>query len=112
MAFKVAQAVAAFGFGNDPITVDLFEVPAGKEAVISTLSVSEQDGAPAEFAVLIRPGGASQDPAHVLISAAEILANDTQFFTIGIALAETDVISVRGTTAGVTFMAFVNETEV
>lgn len=112
MAYKVAQAVAEQDFLGDPVLLDLYEVPAGKEAVISTLAVSEHGGASAEFTVQIRPENAAEEDAHILISAAEILANDTQFFTVGIALAETDVISVRGTTAGVTFMAFVNETEV
>lgn len=107
MSFKVQQSNPAATTADD-----LYTVPAAKEAVISTLAVAEHGGAPAEFSLKIRPAGASAADEHILVSAAELAAYDTQFFTIGIALATTDVITVEATTADVTFTAFVNEQDI
>lgn len=107
MAFTVKQSNPAAA-----TPADLYTVPASKEAVISTLAIAEHGGAPANFTIRVRPAGAAAADVHILVNAAELVANDTQFFTIGIALATTDVVTVEATTADVTFTAFVNETEV
>lgn len=107
MAYMVKQANPAAA-----TPADLYTVPASKQAVISTLAIAEHGAAPAYFTIRVRPAGASAADVHILVNAAELVANDTQFLTVGIALATTDVITVEASTADVTFTAFVNETEV
>ena len=107
MAFTVKQSNPAAA-----TPADLYTVPAATEAVISTLAVAEHGGAGATFDVLVRPAGSAAADVHVLIKGGELGANDTLFFTVGIALAATDVITVEADTADVTFTAFVNESEV
>lgn len=106
MPYKVAQSNPAAA-----TPADLYTVPAGKESVISTLAVAEHGGTPADFSIRIRPAGAAAADVHILVGAAELTANDTQFLTIGIVLAATDVVTVEATTGDVTFTAFVNESE-
>jgi hypothetical protein len=107
MAYTVAQSNPAAATPSD-----LYTVPSEKEAVISTLAIAEHGGAPADFSIRVRPDGDTAADVHILVNGAELVANDTQFLTIGIALAATDVVTVEATTGDVTFTAFVNETEV
>lgn len=107
MAYVVKQSNPAAS-----TQTNLYVVPAAKEAVVSTLAIAEHGGAAATFDVLIRPAGAVAADVHILIDGGQLDANDTQFFTIGIALATTDVITVVASTDDVTFTAFVNETGV
>lgn len=107
MAFTVKQSNPAAA-----TAADLYTVPSATEAVISTLAVAEHGGAGATFDVLIRPAGAGASGSSVLIKGGQLDANDTVFFTIGIALAATDVVTVEADTGDVTFTAFVNESEV
>ena len=90
---------------------DLYTVPAGKEAVISTLSVANV-GVDASFRIAVRPGGATISDEHYIVYEASIPAGESKFFTIGMALATTDVVTVRASTVDVAFTAFINETDV
>lgn len=105
MSYKVLQSNPAAG-----TLADLYVVPAGKEAVISTLSVSEHESLSSVFSVLIRPAGAAAASEHIFINAGQLLANESQFYTLGIALAEGDVISVESNKSNTTFMCFARET--
>ena len=107
MAYTVAQSNPAAA-----TPADLYTVPAGKEAVISTLAVCEHNNVSATYQVLVRPGGATAADVHRVIFDAPIAARDTIFVTTGIALAAGDVVTVEAATGDVTFTAFVNETEV
>jgi hypothetical protein len=105
MAFTVKQS-------NPAATTDtnLYTVPAATEAVISTLAVANLGGADASFRVAVRPAGAAIANQHYLAYETTVSAGDSKFFTIGIALAATDVLTVRASAATVAFTAFVNET--
>ena len=59
--------------------------------------------------VAVRPAGASIANQHYIIYDAYVSANDTMFFTLGIALSTTDVVSVYAGTANVTFNLFGSE---
>jgi hypothetical protein len=107
MAYKVHQSNPAAATPDD-----LYVVPASKQGVISTLSVSEHGGEASVFSILIRPNGDAAAPVHTFVNAGQLLANESQFFTLGLALGENDVITVEANKAGVTFMCFVNETVV
>ena len=106
MAFTVAQSNP-----TDNTFTDLYTVPASTEAVISTLAVANIEGDTA-FTVAIRPAGAALSDEQYLIYESTLAAGESKFFTIGIALAATDVVTVRAATDDVAFTAFINETEV
>lgn len=104
MTYKVAQSNPAAN-----TAADLYTVPAGKQAVISSLTVCNYGTAVAEYDLLVRPGGAAAADVHFFAAGVAILPNDTAFITAGIALGTADVVTVEADTADVTFMAFVNE---
>jgi hypothetical protein len=107
MAYTVKQSNPAAA-----TPADLYTVPAGKEAVISTLAVCEHGDVATRFRVLVRPAGAAAAAVHRLVYDAPVAGLDTVFLTIGAALAAGDVVTVEAATADVTFTAFVSETEV
>jgi len=107
MPYKVGQSNPA---ATTP--ADLYTVPASTEAVISTLAVCEHAGTATTVRVLVRPDGDTAADVHRLIFDAPLNAYETQFYTLGIALAATDVVTVEAATGDVTFQAFINETDV
>lgn len=107
MAFTVKQENPAAA-----TAADLYTVPASKEAVISTLAICEHNNVATSYRVLIRPNGDAAADEHRLAFDAPVGGRDTILMTVGIALAAGDVITVQAATADVTFMAFVNETDV
>jgi len=105
MAYKVAQA-------QGTALTDLYTVPSDKQAVISSLTVCNYGTASYEYDLRVRPGGASAADIHYLASGVLIPPNETAFITAGIALGTADVLSVQATGSAVSFMAFVNESDV
>ena len=113
MAYVVAQAQADSDVGTgDPVSVDLYTVPASTEAVISTLAVAEHGGVTTRYRVWVRPNGAAAADEHILVYNVPVGQFDTTFITAGIALAAGDVVTVEADEDEVTFTAFVNETAV
>jgi hypothetical protein len=106
MAYTVKQSNPAA-----TTDTDLYAVPASTEAVVSTLSVTNL-GADASFRIAVRPSGDTLADEHYIVYETTLPAGESKFFTIGIALATTDVVTVRASTADVAFTAFINETEV
>jgi len=80
----------------------LYTVPAATSAVSSTLTVCNY-GVTTTFRVAVRPAGASIANQHYILYEVAINANDTLFFTLGLSLATTDVVSVYAGTATVSF---------
>lgn len=107
MAFLVKQS--APGFSN----ADLYVVPAGLQAVISTIAVANTTESPISYRIFVRiAGAAAAQQTNALVFDSTVTANNTSFLTVGVALAETDVVTVQSSVADVVFTAFVNETEV
>lgn len=90
-------------------STDLYTVPAGKAAVCSTLVVCNRSAAPASYRLAVRPAGAALAVAHYQAYGVEIPANGADFFTIGITLAATDVVTVYASSADVSFSLFGDE---
>lgn len=86
----------------------LYTVPASTSAVSSTLTICNQ-GITTTVRVAIRPAGAAITAAQYIIYDATVNANDTAFFTVGLALATTDVVSVYANTATVSFNLYGSE---
>lgn len=80
----------------------LYTVPASTQAVCSTLTICNR-GASTTIRLAVRPAGVTLSNEHYLIYDAYVNANDTLFFTLGITLATTDVVSVYAGSANVSF---------
>lgn len=87
----------------------LYTVPAATSAVCSSLVVSNNSAVATSFRVAIRPAGAAVDPKHYIYYDVSINGNETFVATIGITLAETDVVSVYATLATLSFNLFGQE---
>lgn len=89
---------------------DLYTVPAGKQAVVSTLSVCNQNDI-ATFRVSVRPQGQSVSSENYIVFDVSILSNDALFLTVGLTLNENDVISVEASSSDISFSLFGSEIE-
>lgn len=87
----------------------LYTVPAATEAVISTLTVANRGTAAATFRVAVRPNGAALATSHYVAFDVSLAANSLLSLTLGITADATDVITVRASTADLTFSAFGSE---
>jgi hypothetical protein len=97
------------GPGNTNNT-DLYTVPAGREAVISTLSISNVTASPRKARIWVRVGGTTATAANQLAEDIDIPANALTALTLGITLGAGDIITVRSDSANaLTFMAFGEE---
>ena len=87
---------------------DLYTVPSSKSAVVSTIAIANR-GAATTYRVAIRPSGAALANQHYIAFDVPIPANSSDFLTLGITLATTDVVTVYATLATLSFSAFGNE---
>jgi hypothetical protein len=87
----------------------LYTVPAATSAVCSTLSICNQGTVTTNVRVAIRPAGATLATNQYIIFDNQVNLNDTLFFTIGLSLATTDVVTVYAGTANVSFNLFGSE---
>ncbi len=87
----------------------LYTVPASTSAIISSISVANLTATAATFRIAIRPAGAAITNAHYLGYDITVGASDSTALTLGITLNATDVITVYGSTANLTFTAFGSE---
>ncbi len=88
---------------------DVYTVPSGNSAVVSTLSICNLDSTAAIFRVAVRPAGETISNKHYLAYNTLIPANDSISFTIGMTLATTDVITIYANTATLSFNVFGSE---
>lgn len=86
----------------------LYTVPASTSAVCSTISICNT-GPSTTYRIAIRPAGAVLQDKHFLSYEAAINQYDTVMLTIGITLAQTDVITVQAGSANVAFQLFGSE---
>ena len=87
----------------------LYTVPASTQAVISTVTVCNRGSAAATFRIAVRPDGASLSNQHYVAYDVQVDANATIPWTIGMTLGDTDVVTVRGSSANLSFTAFGSE---
>lgn len=88
---------------------NLYTVGAGKSAVVSTITVTNQAASAATFRIAVRPAGATIAAQHYIAYGSTVAANDTTAFTIGLTLAATDIITVYASTATLSFNAYGSE---
>lgn len=87
----------------------LYTVPAATDAVISTLIVANRAASPATFRIAIRPDGATLADEHYIAYDVAVGAADSTTLTLGLTLNAADVITVRASTADLSFSCFGSE---
>jgi hypothetical protein len=89
----------------------LYTVPtgSGNYAVISTLAVANITADNDEIRVAIRPAGATLEDKHYLLYGIGVGPYQSQFFTIGITAASTDVVTVYSLNGKSSFNLFGSE---
>jgi hypothetical protein len=76
---------------------------------VSTISVCNLAGTAATFRIAVRPAGAAIANEDYIVYGATVPASDATFFTLGLTLGATDVITVFASSADLAFNAFGSE---
>jgi hypothetical protein len=104
-AYKVLGQIAP----DATTDTTLYTVPASTEAVISTLIIANRSSSAATYRIAIRPNGATLANLHYIAYDVSVAAGDSTTLTLGLTLDAADVITVRGSTADLSFSAFGSE---
>ena len=107
----MATAYKVLGQSNPAATTNttLYTVPSATSAVVSSISICNLASSSATYRIAVRPAGATLANQHYIAYDVTVGAADTTIITVGITLATTDVITVYGSTANLTFQAFGSE---
>ena len=107
----MATAYKVLGQSNPAATTatTLYTVPASTQAVISTLVVCNQASTAATFRLAVRVGGAALAASQYLAYDVTVGAADSTALTLGITLAATDIVTIYGSSATLSFTAFGSE---
>lgn len=87
----------------------LYTVPAATQAVVSTITVCNRAATAATYRIAVRPTGASIANQHYIAFDLNLNPNATDTYTIGVTLNATDVVTVRASSANLSFSAFGSE---
>lgn len=87
----------------------LYTVPASTQSVISTINVANRSATAATFRIAVRPDGAAIANQHYVAFDVSIAGNSLIALTVGATADAADVVTVRGSTADLTFIAFGSE---
>jgi glucose-6-phosphate dehydrogenase assembly protein OpcA len=87
----------------------LYTVPASTQTVVSTIVICNQAAVAATYRISVRPAGAAQTAAMYVAYDVTVAASDSTALTLGITLGATDVITVYGSTATLSFSAYGSE---
>lgn len=87
----------------------LYTTPGLTSAVASTLAICNQGATSATYRVAVRPAGATLANQHYIVYDATLPANSSDFLTIGVTLATTDVMTIYASTANLSFTLFGSE---
>jgi hypothetical protein len=91
---------------------DAYTVPSLKYAVVSTITVCNRATGAATYRVSVRPNGDAQANQHYIAYDAAVPANDTIALTLGLTADASDVFTVYGSTANLSFGIFGSEIDV
>lgn len=105
MAYKVLGQSAPAA----TTATDVYTVPSGKATVVATLTVCNRGTTAATYRVAVRPAGAALANQHYVAYDANLPGNASDFLTIGMTLAATDVVTVYASTANFSFSVFGSE---
>lgn len=87
----------------------LYTVPSATETIVSSIVVCNRSSTSATYRIAIRPNGAAIANEHYLVYDVTLGGNMTDTYTIGATIDATDVITVRSSTANLSFNAYGSE---
>lgn len=99
--YKVIGQVADASANNVSLVADQ-----DGETIISTVVVCNREASENTFRLAVRPGGATLADEHYISYDVPVPANDTIFLTLGLTLADNDIITCGASDANVSFSAF------
>ena len=104
----MAEALKVLGQVSPAATTltTLYTVPANTRTAASSVVVANRSATATSFRISIAVGGAADDNKQYLYYDTPIAGNDTFVATIGISLAEGDVVRVYATLATLSFNLF------
>lgn len=105
----LAYKVLAQSTPSATTNTDIYTVGAGKQAVVSTITVANRSASARTYRIAVRPSGATLANQHYIAYDVVIAANDTTALTLGITLTATDVVTVYASTADLSFGIFGTE---
>jgi hypothetical protein len=88
---------------------DIYAVPISNSAIISTVNICNQSTGICTFRLAVKPANASIDARHYIAYDTPIAPSDALALTMGMTLAENDVITVYSNTATTSFSVFGSE---
>jgi hypothetical protein len=88
---------------------DIYTVGAGKQAIVSTITVANRGSTVATYRIAIRPASATLSNQHYIAYDVSLAANDTTPITLGISLSSSDVITIYASNNNLSFGVFGSE---
>lgn len=88
---------------------DVYTVGAGKEAVISTITICNRSASAITYRIAIRTNGDTLANQHYIAYDNSVSANDTVALTLGITVDASDVVTVYASSANTSFNLFGSE---
>lgn len=88
---------------------DIYTVPSGTQAVISTVSVCNRTSGELMFRIAVRPNGETLATKHYIAYDSKVSGQDSLFITVGITADAGDVVTVYGSTADISFNVYGSE---
>jgi|AntAceMinimDraft_5_1070358.scaffolds.fasta_scaffold457252_1 hypothetical protein len=85
---------------------DLYTNPAGGQAIISSIAITNTSAATDTFRIYIRQDGAAAGELNALMYDSPLQSNSTTTMTMGATIDAADVITVYSTNGNITFHAF------
>lgn len=105
MAVKVLGQLACAATTNETV----YTVPSNKAAVISTLAICNRTASAVTYRVAVRPAGAAIANQHYIAYDVSLPANSSDYLTLGITMATTDVLTFYASAASLSVTAFGDE---
>ena len=107
----MATTYKVLGQSNPSATTatTLYTVPSATQAVVSTIVIANLTASAATFRIAVRVAGATLANSQYVAYDITVGASDSTALTLGVTLNATDVITVYGSTANLTFTAFGSE---
>jgi hypothetical protein len=106
MAYKILGQSSP----TSSLDTNVYTVPSGKEAVISTITVCNVGSTLCTYRIAARSGSEAIQNRHYIVYDAEITTSETIALTFGMTLSENDTITVRSSvSSSLAFNIFGNE---
>lgn len=88
---------------------DVFTVGAGKQVVVSTITVANRGTTSATYRIALRKAGAALANQHYIAYDVVVAGTDTTPLTLGLSLGAGDVVTVYASNANLSFGVFGSE---